>query len=1339
MADDAIRRQIQLTLEAQGFSASAKEIAALQAHIQKLIKSSSSLGGNYADLVKEIDKAVAAFGQNKRAMDQAARAAQSANAVMEKSFNSLDKGVRSAAQGILGFSTAFGAVSAAKKSLNILESYNKALLSQAGAASRYGLGISALEKRLESVGDTMSLTKMETLELFQAYQKGFGSISLGGFEKMVGNIKNVVGPSKDAIAGMLGELQGALQIIPDMQKSMEDLSASDSNRLRRSADASLAAGKLSMSQYKSLMSYVNGQQQATAADKARQQSIQKQQKVFQEFSRHVERIALYLAEAFMPVFESLAGWLAENKNEIRSFFDGMGSAIQTGVSWVKKMSDAMGGLGGVIKAVAAIWAASKLWTLGGMAIAGGRAVTGLLTSGAGMAAGRGAAALAAGGAAGGGGAAAAAGGGSLISRLFGGGGAASTGFMGGAKRLGGRVLGRGIAGAGIGLATDMGSDYLYSKSREAREAGDTETAGAYKAGGGAVSVAGYAATGAMLGSILPGIGTAVGGIAGAAWGLYKDGGAIFSGVSEMMGYQKGTNDKLKTMSDAERANQKSLEQYIKGRGPEAQAFDQERKLIAQQEAISKHAEGETERVGNRFLSPQEIEQEFAKVSTARQNYERFQNDANTKLQQYNTVAAGQEYAATESGIRNVDVDIKEKSAQLSRAKSAKEAAQEQGDDASVASADAEIQSLGIDLEQLNTAKQTLANIREEVLRTSDAAFEANKAFAGGEAINAAIVEQMEKERKAAESISGFTQANVAQFDILIQRAEMFGDVTANQIRAAQAEVSDAIAMEVEQTQLLLKYQEARAKGIELSGEEQDKLNSIAQKHGKESIGQLDVDKARLDSQNKINTLKIKEMTLSQKVTAAYTAQLNLAGQQTSLMTTSVSLMDNFAIGVGASAEMRQRAVQFAQKEIDIMGQQSAELDKEIAKRRQAGKPVIDLENKRLEIQNKILGKVQQQAQQMKALRDGWIGAIGAMNTGAGRFTKIMLSQDQNLGASLGRFKTVVSSVSGAVTDPSGNAMNSVGYRNSSRFTSSGNLTSQTSFGANAQRDGVAYSTGRNDAPMSVEAVMRGDVQQVAKGIKNSIQDATAKAYAGGAANVLGTAGQAQQSGFAGKSDRRTSGGHVGATTGDDLLNQSNPGPSPAGPPMQGPPVQGPQMPEPMQEDLGRSLKDTNEQIQNAYDNMRKKYSSMTAARRNLRRSGDSAGASALTDDIAEARDKKNAIKGFMDSGIASAMPEWMMNLAGYSAVESPVEKSGTSGFSAGLSSDVEHTGGPVAGAAYTIPAVNVHVAFENLAQLESIIASKIQSAILTEHKRSASGGDISVGIEGGRAVSQLAP
>lgn len=124
----------------------------------------------------------------------------------------------------------------------------------------------------------------------------------------------------------------------------------------------------------------------------------------------------------------------------------------------------------------------------------------------------------------------------------------------------------------------------------------------------------------------------------------------------------------------------------------------------------------------------------------------------------------------------------------------------------------------------------------------------------------------------------------------------------------------------------------------------------------------------------------------------------------------VDLMDNYAIGVGASAEMRMRAFEAASKEIQVLDVQIQMQKQLIAKGQDVEKNIKRL--KELELDRLNIQK--EQASMVKALRDGWISAIQAANTGAGRFNKIVITQQKATAQALNLLKDpVISSFTGA--------------------------------------------------------------------------------------------------------------------------------------------------------------------------------------------------------------------------------------------------------------------------------------------------------------------------------------
>jgi len=93
------------------------------------------------------------------------------------------------------------------------------------------------------------------------------------------------------------------------------------------------------------------------------------------------------------------------------------------------------------------------------------------------------------------------------------------GMLGGAARLGGSMLGKGLlAGGAI-----MGADYLIDRNMQEGRGKTLAKAG--------TSIAGYAATGAALGSVVPVIGTGVGALVGGLGGLVANGSDIYNALA----------------------------------------------------------------------------------------------------------------------------------------------------------------------------------------------------------------------------------------------------------------------------------------------------------------------------------------------------------------------------------------------------------------------------------------------------------------------------------------------------------------------------------------------------------------------------------------------------------------------------------------------------------------------------------------------------------------------------------------------------------------------------------------------------------------------------------------
>lgn len=102
----------------------------------------------------------------------------------------------------------------------------------------------------------------------------------------------------------------------------------------------------------------------------------------------------------------------------------------------------------------------------------------------------------------------------------------------------GRSLGGGLKGFGFGTAVSLGADVMASNMQE----GSTERAITE----GVSTTAGYAGTGALIGSVVPGIGTAVGAIIGGSIGAIK---SYFDSENEKREIEKREREEAKASAD----------------------------------------------------------------------------------------------------------------------------------------------------------------------------------------------------------------------------------------------------------------------------------------------------------------------------------------------------------------------------------------------------------------------------------------------------------------------------------------------------------------------------------------------------------------------------------------------------------------------------------------------------------------------------------------------------------------------------------------------------------------------------------------------------------------------
>jgi hypothetical protein len=201
---------------------------------------------------------------------------------------------------------------------------------------------------------------------------------------------------------------------------------------------------------------------------------------------------------------------------------------------------------------------------------------------------------------------------------------------------------------------------------------------------------------------------------------------------------------------------------------------------------------------------------------------------------------------------------------------------------------------------------------------------------------------------------------------------------------------------------------AASKGKYISPEEAKKMAKESLQSG-EYKTKIQTEQVELEKE--LNLLNKERSDIVLSILKQDQARLELIGQEVSLADSMISMMDNYAIGIGASVEMRMRSVEASMRELDVVKENvklAEDMVKKDPKNIEAQKALNELKQKELSITSSIADKT-------KAMRDGWISAISASTQGQGMITKVMIDQNKNLGLGLKYLKTTMSNVSGGTS------------------------------------------------------------------------------------------------------------------------------------------------------------------------------------------------------------------------------------------------------------------------------------------------------------------------------------
>lgn len=965
---------IRLEMEAAGLSATASEIESIYSRLRKM-------GLDAAKTPREWDKALKS---STRALQRQQSEVKRLNDSWKSTAKSVAGYATTVAGAIIGGKTLTEII---KKGYESVQKYNDAIRSLGVVTAKYGDGIDKVERNMERLSGSFGMLRKDIMGLAKDYERAFRVFTQGGMEQMIGNIRNVVGPNKQAIGEMMKSLTSLTDKIPELQTSMENLSKADRKRINNASELLVLSGEINHVQYKAIQDYLNGSKQATAEDKARFREIERQQKLVQELNAHWEKIFMLVGRhVAMPLMEEFVKLLQNNQESIESFFRAIPAKIDMIVEYFNKIPNTVKKwafyLAAATVALNTIVPAAMMIVKPFVMVLG--LVTSIISKIPAMATGMARAAAS-------------------VPHVGGGLGRGAGGFLGRAGRGFGRIAKGGLFGAaayGVGMAGRWGSEKL-------QDAGYTRTSGAVGAAGGLASAGGMAASGALIGSIAGPIGTAVGGAVGGIAGLISNWKSISEGVLRLV-----------TGAEKTKSEEEEQERHNKAKNSVAKRLKEieaERKVREAQEKASKLSEDKKNEIRRSAFDPRAVSADIQKRDELRKKFAPIEAKFEQKLES--------------EGFTDKDREakLKQKADATKKIETLKAERSKSSGDETKAWDDA------IKKEQ---EKATL--IEQEIESFDKRVEEIKKEVDGYQEISAELDKQNQKmtvytstlaqHKLVLEDINKLRQSEGAVLDSLVAKQAAVGQVNEKVLLGQYEKMAASAQMEKQQLDDMINLSKKLAsQGGPQTEEDRQKLQEMSP-----TFERFGVTQEQIKAGTEINKLeeqrnKILPELFSKlnKISDAYDTQLALLSENTNMFSNMVDLADNFALGIGASAEMRLGAVKAIGQEIDTL-EKKRQFQMKIAAG--VGEEAIQAKTKVMQIENEILNKQKQQASMTKQLRDGWIDAISAMNTGAGRFTKIMISGEKSLGTGLSRFKTLATHRTGSLQG---------GYETSERYGAGG--------------------------------------------------------------------------------------------------------------------------------------------------------------------------------------------------------------------------------------------------------------------------------------------------------------
>ena len=271
----------------------------------------------------------------------------------------------------------------------------------------------------------------------------------------------------------------------------------------------------------------------------------------------------------------------------------------------------------------------------------------------------------------------------------------------------------------------------------------------------------------------------------------------------------------------------------------------------------------------------------------------------------------------------------------------------------------------------------------------------------------------------------------------------------------------------------------QAKNVQMKGEEEKvaslKLGLSTDPAKKNDTNQLKIRKDIAREEEKILKIKTSINSLGVQALKSYEQQAEAADLQATSASLQVQLADNFAMGVGASAEMRMEAFDAEGKKLEVIEAKKAVLQDAYNKSTATGvekeKEKAKLKNAMTKLDNESLQVSIAQAGHVKSMRDGWVSALSAMNSASGGFTDIVMTKEKGL--------ALAQDMAGSVKAQSlGRVGAGEGYNESEIFTASGSKGGIARVSGRGLDYKEAFSGGDDTSKMETQTRKQAEAQRV---------------------------------------------------------------------------------------------------------------------------------------------------------------------------------------------------------------------------------------------------------------------